>query len=206
MNKYPIEKYLLNALKKCHYNIDTTINVINAKYPFFRENDLRTIIADLFIKKINNYKIGGKWEKVEKKWKLVSEKEKVSGTGFEWSGPEWPASQDTNSLGPARNTYTNVGDRPSGKTPKNKKVKEVKPIEELEEEKEEVVDNYKKFEEYDSNSESENDMQKVYNDLYDKFSEEIPDDNDLNKILLEELKERGYGERVKDIKLKKREN
>lgn len=180
MDKYPLEKYILSTLKKCHYNIDVSVQAINAKYPFFKEKDLRSIIADLFVKKINNYKIGGKWECVEKKWKLVGE-----GPGYSWSGPELPASEDTSSMDRGKNTYSTPGDRPDGKTPKVKKHEEIKTID------------------YDG---EEDDTQKTYNELYDQFSNSVDSDDDLNKIILDELVERGYGKkRIDNIQLKKRQ-
>jgi len=188
MNRYPIENYLLETLKKCHFNIDVTIQAVRTKYPFFKSNDLRTIIADLFVKKINNYKIGGSWKVVDKKWKMVKSDGSGQGAGFDWSGQDMPASEDTNSLGPARNVYSVPGDRPDGKSPRNKKFKkEVSPIEDYEEEEE------------------NNEMQKTYEELYDKFSDSIQNDDDLNKIILDELTERGYGRKVEKINLKKRQ-
>jgi len=70
--EFPLERYIISLFKKYKYDIDLISAKVYEKYPFVKKNDLKKVVSELLFKKINKEKIGGKWIKIDNKWKLES--------------------------------------------------------------------------------------------------------------------------------------
>jgi hypothetical protein len=177
-NDYPLEIYVLAQLKKHSHNVDRAIKAIRNKYPFIKSADLKNIISEVLIRKVNNDKISGFWKKIENDWKLVKADEK-QGAGYSWSGPELPASSDESSIGNGLGVYSTPGDRPDGKSPRQHKEKDgVKSILEVDT----MGEDTKTTEE----------IQKLYEKMMTEYSGYVKPIPERSEIVIEELKERGY--------------
>ena len=178
---HPLEKYILSVLKKNKHNVDLAYREVYAKYPFFKKYELKGIINEILSKKINKEKISGFWNKIEKKWKLSAfndnDGDRDGAAAFSYSGPEMPASVDKSEIGNGLGKWTTTNGQPTAEVDPNK------------EETEDDID--------------DQELQTLYDDLFEEFSTYISDNQELNKILIQELVSRGYGNKVTRIKLKK---
>jgi len=172
--KFPLEKFIQSQLIKHKHNVDQVIKSVSNQYPFIKKNDLRSMISAIILKKVNHERISGFWRKINNKWNMVNGAGDGSqASGYSWSGPELPASADESSLGSARNTYSQLGDRPSGTSPRTTE-REVKNIMEVE----------------DDGTGSE--VQKLYDKLMYDYASFVDGVEERSEVVLEELKERGF--------------
>lgn len=186
MNSNPLEKYALEQLKQNKYNIDNTIKAIRNKYPFIKNADLKSIISTIILQKANNKPISGFWRKLNNQW-VIAEHDYAS--GFSWSGDELPASADSNSLGPARNVYNTIGDRPSGSKPKTNKL-DIQDIEDIDNDTHEHIEENEQIKE----------LQEIYERIMAEYAGHVKPVAERHEMVTRELKESGYGDLVNQIK------
>lgn len=187
-NDYPLEKYILSQLTKHKHNVDLAVKAVHNKYPFIKRVDLKSIVSSIILKKVNNEKIGGFWQKIESKW--IQSDQYDGGAGFEWSGKELPASSDESSIGNGKNVWNTPGDRPDGKAPRQHKDKdnnEIKDIMEVD-----TTDDGVSLEE----------VQKIYDKMMLDYTDYVQPVKERSEIVIEELREKGFGDIVNKIKVK----
>jgi len=170
----PLEKYIVSRLKKNNFNINSTVDDIYNKYPFFRKRDLRDVVARITEKIAAKEGLSGFWIKINGSWNLVS-KDEIKALYLQL--PETSRSQTNVGRG---NRYNLV---PQGRDP-DRYEPPSKQIKILDEEKEKIQD--------------------IYERMYRKYKNEIKElsNEEINRILLQELATLGYGiEDIKKIKL-----
>jgi hypothetical protein len=176
-NDYPLENYVLAQLRKHKHNVDLAIKAIRNKYPFIKSADLKNIISEVLIRKVNNDKISGFWKKIENDWKLVkADQIEKQGAGYSWSGPELPASSDESSIGNGLGVYSTPGDRPDGKSPRQHKDK----------------DGVKSILEVDTTGEDPEEAQQMYDKLMREYAGYVKPVKERHEIVIEEMKEKGF--------------
>lgn len=189
-NEKPIEQYIIAVLKKNKHNVELARAEIYARYPFFKKTALTSVIQQVLSKQINNEKISGFWKKIGNEWQLISKD--IKSESLPWSGPDLPAGEEQSSTGPNRGTFT----VPQG-APRNRQVPEPKM-------------RHEPINEEVTKAETDEDrisaLQSMYDELFERFKYSIGEDdvNKLNKMILEELMELGYGSKIVRIKLKEK--
>ena len=164
--KYPLEKYIINCIKKYKGDPVKAFEEIYVKYPFFVKSALRQVITALIKTQIAKEKISGYWRKVDRIWALNKYDPNINPkTGKPFDDMEISLPDPQSDTGPSgKGVYT----RPSKK----------------------------------SLFDTEAEPQETYERMHKKYQPLIKDPIELDKILVQELINQGFGNKITEIKFK----
>lgn len=170
--KFPLEKYIFSLMKKYDYDIESISDDVFNKYPFVKKDKLKKVVAFLVHKKINGYKISGRWLEIKNLKEMVDGKLKKAKNNFIMvhaksyndlahdKPPLWDAAPIPQDLGKG-NRYQIV---PEGMDPDRYEPPKI------------------------------DESQKIYEKLKTKFKTELPgiEEDELHKIIIDEMRDLGY--------------